>query len=261
MKHIVCFSGGKDSTAMLLWAIENLTEFDTVFCDTGWEHPDTYEYIEMINAKYLGGKLITLNSEGMRSLVARKKRVPSARARFCTEELKVKPMIAWLEGIEDEKTVYQGIRAEESHARSNMEPRMWSDDCDAWIERPLFRWTHAEVFALLKKNDLIPNPLYFLGARRVGCFPCVMVSHRELKAMLVTMPEVKDRIRELEQITGRTFFAPDYIPQWAMTSRDPKTGVKICFADEVFDYLEGQTLDQLPLLPIVQCMSAYNLCE
>jgi len=39
MKHVVCFSGGKDSTALVLWAKENLAEFTTVFCDTGWEHP------------------------------------------------------------------------------------------------------------------------------------------------------------------------------------------------------------------------------
>ena len=30
MKHIVCFSGGKDSTALILWAKENLPEFTTV---------------------------------------------------------------------------------------------------------------------------------------------------------------------------------------------------------------------------------------
>ena len=28
-----------------------------------------------------------------------------------------------------------------------------------------------------------PNPLYLLGAGRVGCFPCVLVNHRELKAL------------------------------------------------------------------------------
>ena len=40
MKHIISFSGGKDSTALILWAKENLEEFITVFCDTGWEQRD-----------------------------------------------------------------------------------------------------------------------------------------------------------------------------------------------------------------------------
>ena len=49
MKVIVTFSGGKDSLAALLWVKNNLTkDFITVFCDTGWEHPITYKYIEKI---------------------------------------------------------------------------------------------------------------------------------------------------------------------------------------------------------------------
>lgn len=43
MKIIVTFSGGKDSLAALLWVREHITtNFTTVFCDTGWEHPLTY---------------------------------------------------------------------------------------------------------------------------------------------------------------------------------------------------------------------------
>lgn len=55
MKKIISFSGGKDSTALILWAKENLEVFETVFCDTNWEHPITYKYIEYINKALLGG--------------------------------------------------------------------------------------------------------------------------------------------------------------------------------------------------------------
>lgn len=52
MKVIVSFSGGKDSLAALLWTREHITNnFTTVFCDTGWEHPLTYEYIHRIADK------------------------------------------------------------------------------------------------------------------------------------------------------------------------------------------------------------------
>ena len=52
MKVIVSFSGGKDSLAALLWTREHITNnFTTVFCDTGWEHPLTYEYIHCIADK------------------------------------------------------------------------------------------------------------------------------------------------------------------------------------------------------------------
>lgn len=63
MKIIVTFSGGKDSLASLLWTRENLAkDFITVFCDTGWEHPFTYEYIEHIRRE-LGLNLVTLRSK------------------------------------------------------------------------------------------------------------------------------------------------------------------------------------------------------
>lgn len=62
MKIIVTFSGGKDSLAALLWVREHITtNFTTVFCDTGWEHPLTYEYINRI-ADRLNLDLVTLKS-------------------------------------------------------------------------------------------------------------------------------------------------------------------------------------------------------
>lgn len=99
MKVIVSFSGGKDSLAALLWTREHITNnFTTVFCDTGWEHPLTYEYIHRIADK-LHLDLVTLKSkkyDGMVDLARQKKRWPSVRARFCTEELKIKPTIDYV---------------------------------------------------------------------------------------------------------------------------------------------------------------------
>ncbi len=56
MKHIVSFSGGKDSSAMLLRMIELKMPIDEiVFADTTLEFPEMYEWInkieELINMK------------------------------------------------------------------------------------------------------------------------------------------------------------------------------------------------------------------
>lgn len=267
MKHIVCFSGGKDSTALILWARENLPEFTTVFCDTGWEHPFTLAYIEEINQAILGGSLIILKSEkyasGMRDLVQIKGRAPSAKARFCTEALKVTPMIKWLKTLDDEATVYQGIRADESESRSRMVDREWSDDYDAWVERPLLTWTAGKCFALMAEHGVKPNPLYLLGAGRVGCFPCVMVNQRELKAYLSSEvgPELKRRVLELEALVGRSFFEPTYIPERFCKGFDQKSGKPFAWAADVFSYIESVDADQIPMFPARSCMSVYNLCE
>src|SRR4051794_3325240 len=103
MRHIVCFSGGKDSTALICWAKENLEELDTVFCDTGWEHPLTYAYVQEINEKILDGKLITLKSEkyeGFEDMCVKRKTIPGVRSRFCTQELKIFPLNKYYESIE-----------------------------------------------------------------------------------------------------------------------------------------------------------------
>jgi hypothetical protein len=92
----------------------------------------------------------------------------------------------------------------------------------------------------------------------------VLINQRELKAYL-SDPELRDelkrRIYRLEELCGRTFFPPNYIPKRFHTGNDPKSGKTFCWADDVFKYVESVTMDQLPLLPASTCMSIYNLCE
>ena len=47
--HLVSFSGGKDSTAMLLGMLEHDVKIDCIlFCDTGLEFPAMYEHIAKV---------------------------------------------------------------------------------------------------------------------------------------------------------------------------------------------------------------------
>lgn len=48
-KHIVSFSGGKDSTCMLLMMIEKKMQIDEIiFADTGVEFPDMIKHIDKV---------------------------------------------------------------------------------------------------------------------------------------------------------------------------------------------------------------------
>jgi len=268
MIRVVQFSGGKDSTALVLWAREHFGDaFLPLFCDTGWEHPLTLAYVEHINQTVLGGRLVTVRSAkyaDMVDLVTRKGRVPSVKARFCTEELKVLPARDYLRTLADAPVVYQGVRAAESKPRHDAGPRVWSDVYDCWVFRPLFHWTAERVFALHKRHGVEPNPLYKLGASRVGCFPCINVNLGELKRVGETLPEIWERAATLERAATRTFFPPDYIPARFCRSRDEATGVQIPSVDDVRAYIEPMDERQIALIDTKRpsgCMSVYNLCE
>ena len=51
MKHILSFSGGKDSTYLAIYLVENSYPLDeAVMFDTGWEFPQMYKHIEKMRA-------------------------------------------------------------------------------------------------------------------------------------------------------------------------------------------------------------------
>lgn len=51
---VLSCSGGKDSTAAGLHLIEQGITFEAIFCDTGWEAPETYRYLREVLPSVLG---------------------------------------------------------------------------------------------------------------------------------------------------------------------------------------------------------------
>ena len=63
--HMVSFSGGKDSTAMLLHMMELGMQIDEVlYCDTGMEFPAMERHVKRIKklVEYAGIKFVTLKN-------------------------------------------------------------------------------------------------------------------------------------------------------------------------------------------------------
>lgn len=261
--NIISFSGGKDSTALILWAKENLENFTTIFCDTGWEHEITYRYIEYINQTLLDGKLVVLKSDkydGFEDMAIKRKRVPSVMARFCTQELKLFPTKKYIAQFEDVH-LFVGIRAEESAKRAQMDENVFDEDYyKCWIHRPLLKWPVKKIFGIMFKHGIEPNPLYMMGMSRVGCFPCIMVNNVELKQIFTKYPETIVKIREIEKKIGRSFFSYDFIPHWACSGFDEKSGKKFPWIDDVYKYIMKDT-NQLSMFEAESCLSWYGLCE
>ncbi len=295
IKIVVQFSGGKDSQACLIKACkdygpENIT---AVFCDTGWEHKETYAHLYSV-VQMLGVSLVVLKNksvDGMIGLCERMKWFPDTSNRMCTVKLKVEPMIDWILEQDAHLIIIQGIRAKESAERAKFEEeclyfkdyfdsehkgklyrkkdvKKWCAEHDASVLRPIFRWTGQEVIDYILNNRQRPNPLYLKGASRVGCFPCIFARLNEIK-LVAREKEYRQRVVDLENRINKTreegkeasFFNKNKIPQ------------RFCIANsngapsfnEVADYVLRE--ENQPSLfdvgePAFSCMSIFHgLCE
>lgn len=199
---IVSYSGGKDSTALLLALREADVPFVAVFADTGWEHAATYDYIEAV-AERTGIAIARCGVDGgMIGKVRARAGFPARMQRWCTQELKVKPLKAWHEAHCDatgKDTVSAvGIRADESASRALQPAWGWDKQWDGWVWRPLLSWTVQDVLAIHNRHSVPVNPLYQLGHNRVGCYPCIYAGKKEITLVANTSPERIALIADLE---------------------------------------------------------------
>lgn len=203
---ILSLSGGRDSAAASLYLREQGIEHERVFADTGWEAKETYEYLRGPLTAALGPIVEVRAERGFIGLVKHKGIFPDRSKRFCTEDLKMKPIRAWMRASADEREIVNvvGIRREESAARASAarasaEEWSYSDyfDCDVW--KPLVSWSAADVAAIHERHGLPMNPLYALGASRVGCWPCIHARKAEIALVAQHDPERIDLIDQVER--------------------------------------------------------------
>jgi len=155
--------GGKDSTALCLWLLEQGLEYRAVHLDTGWEHPRTDEYLREVLPKHVGPIEWITPPRGMVEAVAWKACFPARTGRWCTQQLKIFPMMEWIDReYPGQKLINAvGLRAEESPARAALSEYQDAEWAFTW--RPLLRWTVEDVIAIHKRHGVPPNPLYLMG--------------------------------------------------------------------------------------------------
>jgi len=198
-------------------------DYTPVYLDTGWENAATYEYLREYLPSVIG-EITWLTPavkvpesltgfvdeiEGMLGhesamvrLILKKGMFSSRVRRFCTQGLKVFPIMEYLRAIDGEPVNVVGIRRAESKARSQMAEREWSDsyDCDVW--RPLVDWSVQDVIDIHTRHGVIPNANYLNGARRVGCWPCIFAAKKEIRHIADSDPDRIAVVERLEAIVG-----------------------------------------------------------
>lgn len=111
-RHVLGLSGGKDSSALAVYLRDRVPEMEYFFCDTGAELPETYDFLRRLETA-LGKPIARLNAsrDFDHWLQIYQGALPSPSMRWCTKNLKIKPLEEW---IGDELAVsYVAIRADE----------------------------------------------------------------------------------------------------------------------------------------------------
>ena len=214
MKHIVSFSGGKDSTAMLLRMVEEGWQIDEIiFCDTGQEFEDMYEHIKKVE-KMINMPITILKADKTfeyymfdhvktrgKNKGSKGYSWPDFRNRWCTQLLKKSVMSNYLKQHKD-VVEYHGIALDESHRADKNQEKV--------CRYPLIEWgmTEADCLEYCYSKGLDWNGLYRkLG--RVSCWCCPLKNLKELKVIYKEYPQYWEKLKEWDSRTYRQFRA-DY---------------------------------------------------
>ncbi len=183
MKFVVAFSGGKDSLVLLDLVAKALRpdEFVVIFSNTGMEFSTTIEAVNRAKANW--GKLRFYEAESHLQPGATWDAFgpPGRRMRWCCAVHKSVPTMLKLREItgdyDAKAVVFEGVRAEESFARSEYETvREGVKNINQINVSPILSWGTAEVYLYLLKNKILLNEAYKEGFNRVGCSVCPMSS-------------------------------------------------------------------------------------
>lgn len=193
-KHVVGLSGGKDSTALALWLVENEPrEYEFICNKTGNELPAMVEHWAKLE-RMLGQPIVPVtHTADLIELCETMNALPNFRMRWCTRILKIEPTIAYMESLPDGSTLYVGLRADE-------EIRRGIYGQDMLIRFPLREqgMNEADVWRFLGKNGVsIPA--------RTDCALCPYQRLGEWRDLWEQHPAEWAKGVELEKKTGHTF--------------------------------------------------------
>ena len=225
--HVVSFSGGKDSTAMLLRMLEEGMTVDMIlFCDTTVEFPELYDHIKKVE-KNTNRKITVVRNEHDFEYLFLEKPVNRTRKtdfskkhglshkgygwagpkmRWCTQLMKTQPRERFLNELKKKYEIieYIGIAADETY-RLNRKINQRQN-----TRHPLVEWnmTEADCLQYCYDRGYDWGGLY-KKMRRVSCWCCPLQSLKELRVLYSDFPDLWTKLKYWDSITWRTFRA-DY---------------------------------------------------
>jgi hypothetical protein len=200
-RHVLGLSGGRDSASLAVYMAQHRPELELeyFFTDTGKELPEVYEYLGRLEG-FLGRPILRLNPDRDFDFWLRQYNnfLPSARTRWCTRQLKIRPFENWLWPALDtgEKIVsYVAIRSDENYREgySSTHPNLT-------VELP-FRQDgidKAAVIDILEASGL-GLPAYYDWRSRSGCTFCFFQQKIEWVRLMERHPDRFEEAKSYEK--------------------------------------------------------------
>ena len=203
-KWIITYSGGKDSTALVVMALymkELYPDIDLniTYSDTMLEIPQmtavAHSFLEAIEARYSAKVNIVypdINDTYWVRMIGRGYPPPGPRFRWCTDKIKIKPS----RKLHNDGGVFiTGLRLGESSQRDGRIKNSClngvANECggDVWMSQqgidvaaPIIHWSTEEVWAFLafSAKKVVPEVQYVIDlygntTMRFGCWMCTVV--------------------------------------------------------------------------------------
>jgi len=238
-RHIIPLSGGKDSTAVAVYMLENHGDLplEFVFTDTGAELPETYSYLRRFEAIF-GVEINRLTALDLPELKVRSKGgrrspfdvllnevysgfLPNPQARWCTRMLKIKPFEHFVGG--DDAYSYIGIRADENREgfRSGVQAGA-EEGLEAGRAKPVVLSNRNNILPVYPLKDIgfgiddvrdvllgsgLGLPPYYEWRSRSGCYFCFYQQVGEWQGLKERHPDLFEAAKtyETEKANGRRF--------------------------------------------------------
>ncbi|TIV49428.1 MAG: hypothetical protein E5V88_24705 [Mesorhizobium sp.] len=173
-RHILGLSGGRDSAALAVYMRQHHPELpiEYFFTDTGKELPEVYGFLDKLEG-FLGRPIQRLNPDRDFDfwLDEYGNFLPSPRTRWCTRQLKLRPLEQWLQKDLESGTIvhsYVAIRADEpsreGYQATHPNMRVHLPLREAGVDR-------TGVIEILEQSD-VGEPAYYQWRSRSGCTFC-----------------------------------------------------------------------------------------
>jgi hypothetical protein len=223
VRHIVPISGKDSLATALLLKDKEPREYEFVYNDTRMELPETYEWLNRVEASIC--QEIHRCGRDLGAIIEQQGMLPGPQVRFCTRLSKIAPMHDYVG--ETDATLYIGLRADEDREGHRATKRIQ-------VRYPLREYGLGldGVFALCKSAGLMPPEFFwqrlydavrdelgtahwvidvmpehikhrvFAWRTRPNCFMCFYQRKSEWVGLLEFHPELFARAEKMEIETG-----------------------------------------------------------